>query len=117
MAVVRPLAAVRYDPARAGDLAAVIAPPYDVISAAQQATLYERSPYNVIRLILPRDADRGAAAARTLREWIDARVLVHDAEPSLYFYSQTFTLAGSASHVREGVLCRLGLEDFSTGVV
>ena len=43
MAVVTPFHALRYDPARV-DLEAVIAPPYDVISPAQQAALYERSP-------------------------------------------------------------------------
>ncbi len=117
MAVVNPFRGVRYDPARVSDLADVLAPPYDVISPAQQEALYARSPHNVVRLILPRDADRGAAASETLRRWMAERVLAQDVEPALYFYSQRFTLPDGTSHTRDGILCRLKLEKFSTGVV
>jgi uncharacterized protein (DUF1015 family) len=117
MAVVRPLAALRYDPARVGDLGQVLAPPYDVITPAEQAELYARSPHNVIRLILPREPNRGAAAARTLREWVDAGLLRCDPAPALYLYSQQFSLADGSTHRRDGLLCRLRLEDFSSGVV
>jgi uncharacterized protein (DUF1015 family) len=98
-------------------MAQVVAPPYDVISPAEQAALYDRSPYNAVRLILPRDPDRAAAAARTLREWLDARVLVRDQEPALYAYSQRFDLPDGSTLVRDGVICRLRLEDFASGVV
>ncbi len=117
MAVVAPLAALRYDPARVGDIGSVLAPPYDVITPAEQTELHGRSPHNVIRLILPRDAERAAASARTLREWVDARILVRDPEPAVYLYSQRFTLADGSTRERDGVLCRLRLEDFTTGVV
>ncbi|HYR97260.1 MAG TPA: DUF1015 domain-containing protein [Candidatus Binatus sp.] len=117
MAVVRPLAGLRYDPARVGDVGQVLAPPYDVITPAEQAELHARSPHNVIRLILPREPDRGAAAARTLREWVDARILVPDPAPAMYLYSQRFSLPDGATRRRDGVLCRLRLEDFASGVV
>jgi uncharacterized protein (DUF1015 family) len=117
MAVVSPFPGVRYDPARVGSMASVVAPPYDVISPAEQAALYDRSPYNVVRLILPRETDRAAAAARTLRAWLEARVLVADTEPALYVYSQRFTLPDGRVLVRDGVICRLRLEDFASGVV
>ncbi len=117
MAVVKPFRALRYDPARVGDLGAVVAPPYDVISPAQQEALYARSPWNVVRLILPREPEPARAAAATLRAWVDAGVLARDAEPALYFYSQEFSLADGSRHRRDGVLCRLGLEEFSSGVV
>src|SRR5262249_60286516 len=81
MAVVGPLAGVRYDPARVGDVGRVLAPPYDVITPAGQEELYARSPWNVIRLILPRDADRGAAAGRTPRQGIAAGGLRPAPEP------------------------------------
>jgi uncharacterized protein (DUF1015 family) len=117
MAAIAPFPGVRYDPARVGSLAAVVAPPYDVISPAEQAALYERSPYNAVRLILPREADRPAAAARALGDWIASRVLVADAEPALYVYSQRFTLPGRGTCTRDGVICRLRLEEFASGVV
>ena len=117
MADVRPLAGLRYDPARVGDVADVIAPPYDVITPDEQQALYARSPWNVIRLILPREAERGASAARTLRAWVDDRVLVRDAAPALYFYSQEYGLPDGSRRRRDGVLCRLRLEAFDRGIV
>src|SRR6266571_4298605 len=117
MAVVRPLAGLRYDPAHAGEVGQLLAPPYDVITAAEQAELYARSPYNVIRLILPREAERGAAAAQTLRDWIAAGILAPDPEPALYLYTQQFSLPDGSTRRRDGLLCRLRLEDFSSGVV
>src|SRR5438128_12552334 len=53
VAVVRPLQGLRYDPARAGDLGLVLAPPYDVITPREQAELHPRSPYNVSPPIPP----------------------------------------------------------------
>src|SRR5581483_4418361 len=117
MAVVRPLAGLRYDPARVGDIGRVLAPPYDVITPADQRKLYAKSPHNVIRLILPPETDRAAVAARTLRQWVDERILVPDPEPAIYLYSQRFTLPDGSSRRRDGILCRLKLEDFASGVV
>jgi len=117
MAVVGPFPGIRYDAARVGSMAAVVAPPYDVISPAEQAALYDRSPYNAVRLILPRDTDRAGASARALRAWLEAGVLTADAEPSLYVYSQRFSLGDGRSLIRDGVICRLRLEDFASGVV
>src|SRR5436309_10843100 len=117
VAVVRPLQGLRYDPARAGDLGLVLAPPYDVITPREQAELHARSPYNVIRLILPEEADRGAAAARTLREWVARGLLVRDPTPAVYLYSQRFSLPDGTSRRRDGLLCRLRLEEFGAGIV
>jgi uncharacterized protein (DUF1015 family) len=117
MAVVQPLAGVHYDPARVGDIGLVLAPPYDVISPAEQIALRARSSYNVIRLILPEEADRGRAAARCLAEWLERGVLVRDPTPAVYLYSQQFVLADGSSHRRDGIICRLQLEDFSRGIV
>ncbi len=117
MAKVRPFPAVRYDPSRVGDLGAVIAPPYDVISPAEQEALYARSPWNVVRLILGREPDRAAEARRTLEAWMASGVLRRDPGPAIYRYTQTFTAPGGVRRCRDGVLCRLRLEPFSSGVV
>ncbi|MGH7894570.1 MAG: DUF1015 domain-containing protein [Candidatus Binatia bacterium] len=117
MAVITPFHAVRYDGTRVGGLRDVIAPPYDVISAAEQAALYDRSPYNVVRLILARETPRADAAARALGEWVVAKVLARDAMPALYLYRQTFRLRDGRERTREGILCRLRLERFASGIV
>src|SRR5207245_2589110 len=59
----------------------------------------------------------GAAAARALREWIAAGILAPDPEPALYLYTQQFSLPDGSTRRRDGLLCRLRLEDFSSGVV
>ena len=53
MADVQPLRALRYDPAHAGPLDDLIAPPYDVIDDELRAELAARSPYNVVHVDLP----------------------------------------------------------------
>ncbi len=50
MAGIQAFRAYRYDLGRAGNLSDVVCPPYDVIDAKLQQSLYDRSPYNVIRL-------------------------------------------------------------------
>ena len=43
---------LRFDPAKAGQVSACLAPPYDVISPKEQEALYRKNPFNVVRLIL-----------------------------------------------------------------
>ena len=48
----------------------MVAPPYDVIDDAQRAALEARSPYNVVRIDLPRGGeDRYDRAAALLEDW------------------------------------------------
>jgi uncharacterized protein (DUF1015 family) len=120
MADLRPFRAVRYDRARVGDPAAVVAPPYDIISGEQRRRLLERSPYNVIRLILNPEADPHAAAARELRRWREAGILVQDRDPAFYFYAETFMTSmpsGGGRQRRDGIIGVMRLEDFASGWV
>ena len=62
-----PFSALRY---ATDDLAAVIAPPYDVVSDADVDALEDRSEHNIVRVDVPRgDGDRYARAAATLTAW------------------------------------------------
>ena len=117
MANLQPFHALRYDPATVGDVAAVVAPPYDVIDEAQRERLYARSPYNAVRLILNREADPYGAAARTLAEWRASGVLVPDTLPALYLYAQRFPMPGGALRERIGVVGALQIERFESGRV
>lgn len=124
MAKIVPLRGVRYNPGIVSDPAAVMAPPYDVISPEQQQQLYERSPYNVVRLIL-NQAQEGddehnnpyTRAAAYFQQWQNKGILVRDSEPSLYLYDQEYTAADGSRVVRQGFLALARLEDFSSGVV
>jgi uncharacterized protein (DUF1015 family) len=106
-----PFAGLRYDLA-AVELDDVIAPPYDVVSRDDQSALESRSPYNSIRVELPRDEvglDRYAAASRLLTEWQAAGVLVTDDEPSFYVYRMGFHDDDGRPRQTSGVIGALGL--------
>jgi uncharacterized protein (DUF1015 family) len=121
MADLHAFRAFRYDLGRVGNLSDVIAPPYDVIDAALQQRLYERSPWNVIRLILnqesPSDSEtdnRYTRAAACLREWQAEDILVQDSARNLYVYHQEYEVEGRR-YLRRGFLARVRLEPFGTG--
>jgi len=90
MADVRPLRALHYDPARVGDLAEVVSPPYDVIDPGQRAALAGRNPHNVVAIDLPQGEDPYAAAADTFAAWRADGVLVRDGERWTCAPSKTF---------------------------
>jgi uncharacterized protein (DUF1015 family) len=98
----------------AGDPARVVAPPYDLIGAARQNQLYERSPYNVVRLELGREADRYGAAEKTLEQWTAAGVVERSQRPAIFLYTQSFDVEGRLLH-RTGFIARVRLEEFTRG--
>jgi uncharacterized protein (DUF1015 family) len=108
---IEPFRALLYNRKIAGDPATLVAPPYDLIGAARQHQLYERSPYNIVRLEYGRDADRYAAAEVTLAKWLTAKVLVRAPRPAIYQYTQTFDVEGRLMH-RTGFVARIRLEEF-----
>jgi uncharacterized protein (DUF1015 family) len=92
-------------------LAEVIAPPYDVIGPAEQATLEERSPYNAIHVELARaDGDPYEAAAQRFAEWIEAGVLRFD-DASLYAYEMRGTDDFGVERHSRGVLGALSIAE------
>jgi uncharacterized protein (DUF1015 family) len=111
---IEPFSALMYNRSIAADLTRVVAPPYDLIGAERQAQLYERSPYNVVRLELGREADRYGAAEKTLAKWMHADVLERAPRPAVYQYTQTFEVAGRQMH-RTGIIARIRLEEFERG--
>lgn len=115
MPVIRPFRALRYNPAVVGDLSAVVAPPYDVISKAQQNALHERSPYNVVHLILNRAADRYGMAAQLLNAWRRDGLLIREPRPALGYYVENFALRDGGARERQGIIGAVRLEPFRTG--
>ena len=115
MVMVVPFCGVRYNADKVGVLDSVFAPPYDVISPQEQNELYEKNPYNVIRLILSKGEgdEKYIEAAETLRRWIDEGVLIQDREPSIYPYYQEFKENGKLV-TRKGFIAAVRLEDFSS---
>jgi uncharacterized protein (DUF1015 family) len=113
---IEPFRGLLYDPRLAGDAKNLVAPPYDLIGTERQAELYERSPFNIVRLELGRESDRYAAAQRTIAEWIGKGVLMRGAHPAIYHYTQRFEVEGRAM-TRTGLILRLRLDEFGPGKI
>jgi uncharacterized protein (DUF1015 family) len=118
MADVQPLRALHYDPAVAGPLADVVAPPYDVIDASQRAALIERSPLNIVAVDLPQgEPDRYAAAGELLQRWQRDGALVRDEQPALWAHTQDYTGPDGQRRTRRGFFCRVRIEPYGAGRV
>lgn len=120
MAEIRPFRGTFYNPRVVEDLSRVLAPPYDVIDERRKGYLLSRSPYNIVRLILPRsDSDREFwnNSAALFRAWKKGDVLTTDAGPCLYVYRQTFNIPASEPSSRLGILAVLRCKDLSSGEI
>ena len=118
MADVQPLRALHYDPAVAGPLADVVAPPYDVIDADQRAALLERSPFNVVAVVLPRgEPDPYAAAGQLFETWQRDGAVVRDEQPALWAHTQDYTGPDGRTRTRRGFFCRVRIEPYGAGRV
>ncbi len=122
MPAIRSFRALRYAPDRVGDVAAVIAPPYDVIGPEAYRRLLARDPRNVVRLDLPEELpgdppdERYRRAARLLTTWRTDGTLHRDPRPAIYPYEQTYTIPGTDRvATRRGIFTRVGLEPFGPG--
>lgn len=133
MARIYPFRALRYNPAMVR-LEDVATQPYDKISPAMQQAYYQRSPYNLVRIILglPELFDGDGAqdvyrrAARDFHDWRRDGILAQESEPCVFAYSQTFTVPGSAAGLpagqetrceRRGFIALGELYDYAANVV
>ena len=116
---IRAFRALRFDPEVVGDLTAVVTPPYDVISPAQQQAFARRHPRNVVRLDLPLDEPgdepdaRYRRAAHDFAAWRSDGALRKDRRASVYVYEETYRVPGtSMERTQRGFLARLRLVPF-----
>jgi len=117
---VEPLRALHYDPAVAGPLQALAAPPYDVIDPQQRAELQSRSPHNVVAIDLPEDPDGGdryAHAATLLQRWRAEGAIVQDDEPAIWALVQDYTGPDGRRLTRNGFFARVRVEDYGPGAI
>jgi len=120
MAEIKPFRAIRYNPDRFANLSTVLAPPYDVLDEAAKAKLLARSPQNIVEIDLPYLPPKAVGpdavyekAARTFSTWLADGVLKQDGSPTIYAYTQSFSIRGKM-YDRRGYIALVKLEDFST---
>jgi uncharacterized protein (DUF1015 family) len=125
MARIYPFRAWRYN-LSAVRLEDVATQPYDKISPAMQQVYYQRSPYNLVRIILglPElfDAERGESvytrAARDFRGWREQGILIQEKNPCVFAYSQRFRVPGTnVTKERRGFIAIGKLHDYAEQVV
>ena len=124
MARIYPFRALRYNLAQVA-AQDVVTQPYDKITPAMQEAYYQRSPYNLVRIILrlPELFDGDGAiyvnAARDFAAWRASGILAQERQPCIFAYAQRFAVPGLPGVVRErrGFIALGELYDYKQGVV
>lgn len=100
--------------------------PYDKITPAMQQAYYQRSVYNLVRIILglpelfdePGVNDVYTRAARDFAEWRQSGILARENEPCILAYEQKFIVPGSGEEeTRRGFIALGAIEEYSQNVV
>jgi len=108
---IRPFCGWRYCTKDDEDLSRHIAPPYDILSAADKQKLLGRCQSNIVAVDLPHVPPKGVgpdeayqSAADLLGSWKSSGLLRRDPRPAVYAYEQTYRWAGK-SYTRRAVIC------------
>lgn len=125
MAKVIPFQGLRYNTEKFKDLEKVTAPPYDIVTPAEQQELYNQDEYNIIRLDYGMDFENDdeennkyTRSGVYLKKWIEEQVLVLEEKPAFYIYEQIFSLGNDAAkHSLKGIISLVQLEEFVSGII
>ena len=116
MAEIRPFKALRFTE-KAGDIAKLCCPPYDIISDDERKAYLAENENNIIRLELPREGeDYYATAADVLKHFYAQGILAEDDTDSYYIYGEKFTVDGKEYEFK-GIIARVKIEEFSKGII
>ncbi len=127
MADIQPFRGYRFNVEKSEDLSRYIAPPYDMIDGAMIDALYAKDEHNVVRVIQNKkesfdkeNKDRHGRAAKFLDSWIESGVLKQDELPTLYAYTQDFSIGSgdnAKSYRRTAIISLVKLVDYDQGIV
>ena len=123
LAEISPFQGIRYNDTLAGDLSAVICPPYDIISPQEQQAYYDKNDFNIIRIEhgieQPDDDDSNnkySRARATLGDWLKRGVLTADSAHTFYIYEQGFSYQ-DIKKKRRGLIACVRLEPWEKKTV
>ncbi len=123
MADIRPFRGIRYNQSLVNDLAAVICPPYDIITPQMEQELYRRNEYNFVRLESSRELPQDTAmdnkytrSAATLEQWLKQGILKVDDVPAIYFHDHYFT-CWNKKYKRRSIIACVRLEEWDNRVI
>lgn len=114
--VILPLNGIVYNQEKV-EMKDVVAPPYDVITSDYQQKLYDKSEYNIVRLILAKGDNRYEDAKHDFNTWLQTQVLVNVEKPCIFYLVQKYTTEHGRKVERKGFIARNKIEKFGTGKV
>ncbi len=99
----------------------LLAPPYDIITPEHQQKLYEKSPYNIVRVDFGKkeagdneQENRYTRARAALDAWLREGALIVSDSPSFYAYEIAYTVEGEQQKLC-GILGLVRLEALGKG--
>ncbi len=125
MAEVVPLRGVLYNVPKVSGLAGedLLAPPYDIITPEYREELYNKSPYNIVRVDFGKKLDgddehenKYVRARAYLEEWLKGGVLMRSRAPFFYSYEISYKIDNSERTLR-GFLGLVRLEELGKGSI
>ena len=124
MPKITPFAAIRFDHTRsAGDLSALISPPYDVLDQKDKDALLAKDARNLVAIDLPHIPPKSAGpaeayehAAELLERQLSDGTMLREEQPAFYVYHQAFLHEGK-TFTRRKFIARVRLQPFSHGSI
>ncbi|MBW1939438.1 MAG: DUF1015 domain-containing protein, partial [Deltaproteobacteria bacterium] len=123
MAIVLPFRGIRYNTDRAGDMAQLIAPPYDVVDDEKRDGLVARNHYNIFSLELSKPdfskthkVDQYTCAKRKFESWLSEKILEQKDRHAIYPYDISFSTPGG-NLCRKGFVALVRVEDWESRIV
>ncbi|MBE7706066.1 MAG: DUF1015 domain-containing protein [Cyanobacteria bacterium SIG30] len=116
MVEIKPLNVIVYNQDKV-NIEDVVAPPYDVIDSNYQNELYERSDYNIVRLILAKGENRYEDAKNDFNKWLEEKVLTQLDKPCILYIVQKYTTEKGKKVERKGFIARNKIEKFGEGKI
>jgi uncharacterized protein (DUF1015 family) len=99
----------------------LLAPPYDIITPEYREELYDKNPYNIVRVDFGKEypgdnggSNRYTRAKAYLDEWMKQGVLAAGREPCFYSYEISYTIDNKQKKLR-GFLGLVRLEELGKG--
>lgn len=124
MADIGALKGVRFNTDKVGNLDDVVTPPYDVINENAVKSFIAKNPYSMIQLDITKNPgesnegdERYDKAAQLFNQWLSEKVLVRDEQDTIYIYETRYKHPSGTFLTRKGLVCLVGLFEFSDGVV
>lgn len=117
MAILKPFKGIVYNPEKVCGHD-VMCPPYDIISDELRESLYNKSPYNIIRIDYGKNSpqiNKYELARQYLDEWLQEGIFIQDEDPCFYGYEIKYSYKNKSKILR-GIIATVRLEEFGKGV-